>query len=112
MLNMMSAVAAVAVGFALAVPSAQAAELLVLGSQGNISGLRDLSAGFERASAKRWRHVESGVDVDLLFAGDPIPPHGRARFPDPDKVGRSDREADVVRIAAPQPFDQALGRCF
>jgi len=23
-----------------------------------------------------------------------------------------DREADVVRIAAPQPFDQALGRCF
>jgi hypothetical protein len=23
-----------------------------------------------------------------------------------------DREQDVVRIAAPQPFDQALGRCF
>ena len=23
-----------------------------------------------------------------------------------------DREPDVVRIAAPQPFDQALGRCF
>ena len=23
-----------------------------------------------------------------------------------------DREEDVVRIAAPQPFDQALGRCF
>jgi hypothetical protein len=23
-----------------------------------------------------------------------------------------DREADVIRIAAPQPFDQALGRCF
>jgi hypothetical protein len=23
-----------------------------------------------------------------------------------------DREDDVVRIAAPQPFDQALGRCF
>lgn len=23
-----------------------------------------------------------------------------------------DREPDVIRIAAPQPFDQALGRCF
>lgn len=23
-----------------------------------------------------------------------------------------DRETDVIRIAAPQPFDQALGRCF
>jgi hypothetical protein len=23
-----------------------------------------------------------------------------------------DREEDVIRIAAPQPFDQALGRCF
>jgi hypothetical protein len=54
--------------------------------------------GFERTSPQRLRHGASGVDVDLLFAGDSIPPRERVRFPSPASVGRSAREGDVVDL--------------
>jgi aminoglycoside-2''-adenylyltransferase len=56
------------------------------------------SGGFERTSQGHLCHSASGVDVDLLFAGDPIPPRERARFPSPAAVGRSTREGDVVDL--------------
>src|SRR5215470_12013091 len=71
MLNMLSAVTAVAVGIALVTPSAQAAELLVLGSQGNISGLRDLSAGFERASGHKVTASQERNVMDKVNANAP-----------------------------------------
>lgn len=58
------------------------------------------SAGIERTGAKRMRHGATGVDVDLLFAGDPIPPRERVRFPSPASVARSDREGDIVDLPA------------
>src|SRR5215475_4260003 len=81
MLNMLSAVAAIAVGFALVTPSAQAAELLVLGSQGNLSGLRDLAAGFERASGHKvvasqernvMEKVNSNAPADVVTGNPPV----------------------------------------
>lgn len=56
------------------------------------------SGGIERTSPKRLRHGATGVDLDLLFAGDPIPPRELARFPSPASVGRSARERDVVDL--------------
>jgi hypothetical protein len=53
MLNMLSPSRPLRVGLALVTPSAQAAEILVLGSQGNISGIRDLAAGFEGQAVTR-----------------------------------------------------------
>jgi molybdate transport system substrate-binding protein len=79
MLNVLSAIAAVALGFGLMAPSAQAAEILVLGSQGNISGIRDLAAGFERASghkviASQERNVMDKVNANApadVVSGNP-----------------------------------------
>jgi molybdate transport system substrate-binding protein len=79
MLNVLSAVAAIAVGFTLVTPCAQAAE--ILGSQGNISGIRDLAAGFERASghkviASQERNVMEKVNAsspaDVVTANPPV----------------------------------------
>src|SRR5439155_1682129 len=81
MLNVLSAVAAVAVGIALVASSTQAAEILVLGSQGNISGIRDLAAGFERASghkvtASQERNVmdkvNTGAPADVVSGNPPV----------------------------------------
>ena len=71
MLNMLSAIAAAAVGFGLMAPSAHAAEILVLGSQGNISGLRDLSAGFERASGHKVTASQERNVMDKVNANAP-----------------------------------------
>src|SRR5215813_4432812 len=81
MLKVLSAIAASALGFALMAQGAQAAEILVLGSQGNISGLRDLAAGFERASghkvtASQERNVMDKVNAsspaDVVTANPPV----------------------------------------
>src|SRR2546421_563626 len=81
MLNVLSAIAAVAVGFALAAPSAQAAEILVLGSQGNISGIRDLAAGFERSSGHKviasqernvMEKVNANAPADVVSGNPPV----------------------------------------
>src|SRR5882724_6786177 len=81
MLNVLSAIAAVAVGIALVTPSTQAAELLVLGSQGNISGIRDLAAGFERASGHKvvasqernvMEKVNANAPADVVTGNPPV----------------------------------------
>jgi hypothetical protein len=56
------------------------------------------AGGFERQRANRWRHGTSGVEVDLLFAGDPIPPRSQRRYPAPEAVKRSSRERDIVDL--------------
>lgn len=55
------------------------------------------SAGFESSSEQRWHHRQTGVDVDLLFAGE-LMPREHDRYPRPDEIGRSSREADVVDL--------------
>src|SRR5215475_13742201 len=81
MLKVLSAIAASAIGFALMAQSAQAAEILVLGGQGNISGIRDLAAGFERASGHKvvasqernvMEKVNSNAPADVVAANPPV----------------------------------------
>lgn len=64
-----------------------------------VAGVEPLLAdgGFERRTERRWHHLGSRVDVDLLLAGEPMP-RGRDRYPHPAEVGRSPREADVVDL--------------
>ena len=45
--------AGLAVGIAAAPQPAHAAELIILGSQGSISGVRDMAAAFERRATTR-----------------------------------------------------------
>lgn len=54
--------------------------------------------GFERPAANRLRHLSSGVDVDLLFAGEARPRPGAPPCPSPLELGRSAREPDVVDL--------------
>ena len=54
--------------------------------------------GFERPATNRLRHRASGVDVDLLFAGEPRPRPGAPPYPSPLDLGRSAREPDVVDL--------------
>src|SRR5262245_62402832 len=81
MLNLLSAIAASALGLALMAQPAQAAEILVLGGQGNISGIRDLAAGFERASGHKvvasqernvMEKVNSNAPADVVAANPPV----------------------------------------
>jgi molybdate transport system substrate-binding protein len=69
-----------AVGIAAAQP-APAAEIIILGSQGSISGVRDMAAGFERASghkaiARQERNViatvNAGTPADVVTANPPV----------------------------------------
>lgn len=73
-------------------------DLLV--DRGELARVEPLLAtgGIERTGPRRLRHGATEVDIDLLFAGDPIPPRERARFPSPAAVGRSAREKDVVDL--------------
>jgi hypothetical protein len=66
--------------------------------------------GFDRLCATRWRHRESGAEVDLLFSGDPIPPRARRRFPAPAAVARSSREPDIAGLAPLLELELAAGR--
>lgn len=54
-------------------------------------------ADFETRSQRRWRHRTTGVDVDLLFAGEAMP-REQACYPHPADVGRSPRESDIVDL--------------
>ena len=67
--------------FGIAAGAAQAAEIVILASQGNISGARDLGAGFERASghkviARQERNVMDTVNArtpaDVVIANPPV----------------------------------------
>ena len=57
------------------------------------------AVGFERVGARKWRHGPTGAGVDLLVAGEPIPPAGRGVFPEPAQLERSDVEPDVAALA-------------
>ena len=67
------------------------------------------AAGFEASSERRWRHRSTGVDVDLLLAGEPMP-RERDRYPHPDDVGRSPRESDIVDLPALMALKLQAGR--
>jgi hypothetical protein len=58
------------------------------------------AGGFEPVTTRRWRHQGTGAGLDLLVAGEPIPPAGRGCFPPPASVARSEREPDVAGLAA------------
>lgn len=57
------------------------------------------AGGFEAHGERRWRHLSTGVTVDLLFGGEPMP-RERDRYPFPADVGRSSRERDIVDLPA------------
>jgi molybdate transport system substrate-binding protein len=72
--------AGLAVGIATAPQPAHAAELIILGSQGSISGVRDMAAAFERASdhkviARQERNVlatvNAGTPADIATMNPP-----------------------------------------
>ena len=76
-----AAVAVVAAGVAAAPPPAHAAEIIVLGSQGSISGVRDMAAAFEKASghkviARQERDVmatvNAGTPADIATLNPPL----------------------------------------
>ncbi len=56
------------------------------------------SHGFERVSVSRLRHVSTGVRVDLLVAGSPMPRGGNGTYPAPDSIAASARDPDVVAL--------------
>ena len=54
--------------------------------------------GFERLSPRKLRHRGSGVDVDLLLAGEPMPRWGAPRYPSPADLPGSRRDPDFVAL--------------
>jgi hypothetical protein len=54
--------------------------------------------GFERVSAARLRHLATGVRVDLLVAGCPLPRVGSGSYPSPQDLAGSTRDPDVVAL--------------
>jgi hypothetical protein len=56
------------------------------------------SHGFARESAQRLRHTASGVAVDVLQAGDPMPRPGAGCYPDPADVAASPDDPSVVDL--------------
>jgi hypothetical protein len=55
--------------------------------------------GFVVESRTRLRHAESGVALDLLVAGDPMPRVGSPRYPSPDDIAGSPTDATIVALA-------------
>jgi hypothetical protein len=55
------------------------------------------SHGFERSSDARIRHVATGVRVDLLFAGSPMP-RGDGTYPSPEALLGSPRDPSIVAL--------------
>lgn len=54
--------------------------------------------GFERLSPTRLRHHASGVVVDLLLAGDPMPRSGSPPYPSPTALAGSADDPTVVGL--------------
>jgi hypothetical protein len=55
------------------------------------------SHGFERTGAARLRHVATGVRVDVLVGGEPLP-RGAGVYPSPESLGASARDPEVVDL--------------
>jgi hypothetical protein len=56
------------------------------------------SHGFEEVGPLRLRHVSTGVRVDLLVAGSPMPRAGSGEYPSPGALPPSPRDAGVVGL--------------
>ncbi|HEX5759128.1 MAG TPA: hypothetical protein VF121_08035 [Thermoanaerobaculia bacterium] len=54
--------------------------------------------GFERVSANRLRHRATGVDVDLLVSGEPMPRPGSPPYPSPESLPGSPADPEVVGL--------------
>lgn len=54
--------------------------------------------GFERMSAARLRHTATGVRVDLLVAGWPLPRASAGLYPSPQSLPGSARDPDVIAL--------------
>lgn len=50
--------------------------------------------GFERLGRRQLRHLATGVPVDLLVAGEPMPRPGAPRYPSPSALAASRRDPD------------------
>jgi hypothetical protein len=57
------------------------------------------SHGFEAVGELRLRHIPTGVRVDLLVAGSPMPRAGSGAYPSPDALEASPRDAAIVGLA-------------
>jgi hypothetical protein len=57
------------------------------------------SHGFEADGALRLRHVPTGVRVDLLVAGSPMPRAGSGAYPSPASLRASPRDAAIVSLS-------------
>jgi hypothetical protein len=55
--------------------------------------------GFERLSPARLRHLATGVPVDLLLAGEPMPRPGSPPYPAPEALGTSPTDPAFVDLA-------------
>jgi hypothetical protein len=71
--------------------------LVEAGTAGRLDAQLPL-CGFERAAPTRLRHIATGVRVDLLVAGDPLPRDGRGTYPSPLDVGASPRDRHVIDL--------------
>jgi hypothetical protein len=56
--------------------------------------------GFVVESRTRLRHVSSGVSLDLLVAGDPMPRAGSPSYPSPSALLGSPRDSAIVGLEA------------
>jgi hypothetical protein len=56
-------------------------------------------SGFERVGATRIKHTSTGVRVDLLVAGAPMPRAGSGRYPAPSSLAPSNSDPDVVGLS-------------
>ncbi len=56
------------------------------------------SHGFEAVGELRLRHIPTGVRVDLLVAGSPMPRAGSGVYPSPDALRASPRDAGIVGL--------------
>jgi hypothetical protein len=55
--------------------------------------------GFERLSPGRLSHLATGVPVDLLLAGEPMPRPGSPPYPAPETLGTSPSDPAFVDLA-------------
>src|SRR5262249_7992613 len=65
---------------------------------------------FERRSPRRLEHVPTGVRVDLLVAGTPLPREGRGVYPSPAELGASPRDPHVVDLRGLAELKLRAGR--
>lgn len=68
------------------------------------------SHGFERLSEQRLRHVATGVRVDLLVGGSPMPRAGQGTYPPPESLSASSRDPAFVSLAGLLELKMRAGR--